>query len=122
MKSPYKHKMEIRNLIHKIKYSFNGLGTAFKNEGSFRIEVLLAFILIPLSFYASQSKIELLLMLSAILIVLIVELVNSAIELTLDRISLSKNNLTKRAKDIGSAAVFLSLGNLITTWLIIIFY
>ena len=114
--------MEIRNLIHKTKYSFNGLGTAFKNEDSFRIEVLLAFILIPLSFYASQSKIELILMLTATLIVLIVELVNSAIELTLDRISLSKNNLTKRAKDIGSAAVFLSLGNLITTWLIIIFY
>ena len=115
-------KMEIRNLIHKTKYSFNGLGTAFKNEDSFRIEVLLAFILIPLSFYASESKIELMLMLTSTLIVLIVELINSAIELTLDRISLSKNNLTKRAKDIGSAAVFLSLGNLITTWFIIIFY
>jgi len=82
----------------------------------------MTLILIPLAIYLSNNGIELVLLIFSTLLVPIVELLNSAIEATVDRISLEKHKLAKRAKDIGSAAVFLSLVNLSAVWLIIIFY
>ena len=82
----------------------------------------MTLILIPLAIYLSNNGIELVLLIFSTLLVPIVELLNSAIEATVDRISLEKPKLAKRAKDIGSAAVFLSLVNLSAVWLIIIFY
>lgn len=122
MESPFKGKTGIKRLINAIGYSFAGFKVAFKKEDAFRQEVLMTLILIPLAVYLSTSAIELVLLIFSTLLVPIVELLNSAIEATVDRISLEKHKLAKRAKDIGSAAVFLSLVNLSAVWLIVLFY
>ena len=122
MESPFKGKTGIKRLINAIGYSFAGFKVAFKKEDAFRQEVFMTLILVPLAIYISTNAIELVLLIFSTLLVPIVELLNSAIEATVDRISLEKHKLAKRAKDIGSAAVFLSLVNLSAVWLIIIFY
>jgi len=122
MESPFKGKTGIKRLINAISYSFAGFKVAFKKEDAFRQEVLMTLILVPLAIYLSTNAIELVLLIFSTLLVPIVELLNSAIEATVDRISLEKHKLAKRAKDIGSAAVFLSLVNLFAVWLVIIFY
>ena len=122
MESPFKGKTGIKRLINAIGYSFSGFKVAFKKEDDFRQEVLMTLILVPLAFYISVNTIELVILIFSTLLVPIVELLNSAIEATVDRISLEKHKLAKRAKDIGSAAVFLSLINLFAVWLIILFY
>ena len=122
MESPFKGKTGFKRLINATGYSFAGFKVAFKQEDAFRQEVLMTLILIPLAVYLSTNAIELVLLIFSTLLVPIVELLNSAIEATVDRISLEKHKLAKRAKDIGSAAVFLSLVNLSAVWLIIIFY
>ena len=121
MESPFKGKTGIKRLINAIGYSFSGFKVAFKKEDAFRQEVLMTLILVPLAFYISVNTIELVILIFSTLLVPIVELLNSAIEATVDRISLEKHKLAKRAKDIGSAAVFLSLINLFAVWLIILF-
>jgi len=122
MESPFKAKTGIKRLINAIGYSFSGFKAAFQNEDAFRQEVFLTIILVPLAFYIANNSLEIVLLLFSTLLVPIVELLNSAIEATVDRISLEQHKLAKRAKDIGSAAVFLSFVNLFAIWLIIIFY
>jgi diacylglycerol kinase (ATP) len=122
MESPFKGKTGIKRLINAIGYSFSGFKAAFQNEDAFRQEVFLTIVLVPLAFYIANNSLEIVLLLFSTLLVPIVELLNSAIEATVDRISLEQHKLAKRAKDIGSAAVFLSLVNLFTVWLVIIFY
>jgi diacylglycerol kinase (ATP) len=122
MESPFKGKTGIKRLINAIGYSFSGFKAAFQNEDAFRQEVFLTIVLVPLAFYIANNSLEIVLLLFSTLLVPIVELLNSAIEATVDRISLEQHKLAKRAKDIGSAAVFLSLVNLSAVWLIIIFY
>ena len=121
MESPFKGKTGIKRLINAIGYSFSGFKAAFQNEDAFRQEVFLTIVLVPLAFYIADSSLEIVLLLFSTLLVPIVELLNSAIEATVDRISLEQHKLAKRAKDIGSAAVFLSLVNLFAVWLVIIF-
>jgi diacylglycerol kinase (ATP) len=122
MESPFKGKTGIKRLINAIGYSFSGFKAAFQNEDAFRQEVFLTIVLVPLAFYIANNSLEIVLLLFSTLLVPIVELLNSAIEATVDRISLEQHKLAKRAKDIGSAAVFLSLVNLFAVWVIIIFY
>ena len=122
MESPFKGKTGIKRLINAFGYSLSGFKVAFAKEDAFRQEVFLSIILVTVAVYISNSSIELVLLIGSTLLVPIIELLNSAIEATVDRVSLDKHPLAKRAKDIGSAAVFLSLVNLIATWLIIIFY
>jgi diacylglycerol kinase (ATP) len=122
MESPFKGKTGIKRLINAIGYSFSGFKAAFQNEDAFRQEVFFTIVLVPLAFYIADSSLEIVLLLFSTLLVPIVELLNSAIEATVDRISLEQHKLAKRAKDIGSAAVFLSLVNLFAVWLIIIIY
>ena len=122
MESPFKGKTGIKRLINAIGYSFSGFKAAFQNEDAFRQEVFLTIVLVPLAFYIANNSLEIVLLLFSTLLVPIVELLNSAIEATVDRISLEQHKLAKRAKDIGSAAVFLSLVNLFSVWLVIIFY
>ena len=122
MESSFKGKTGIKRLINAIGYSFSGFKAAFQNEDAFRQEVFLTIVLVPLAFYIADSSLEIVLLLFSTLLVPIVELLNSAIEATVDRISLEQHKLAKRAKDIGSAAVFLSLVNLFAVWLIIIIY
>jgi len=101
-------------------YSMAGLRAAFQNEAAFRQEVLLALILIPLAWFLPVTGIGKALMIGAILLVLIVELLNSAIEATVDRISIELHPLAKRAKDIGSAAVFVALANVVIVWALVL--
>jgi len=120
MKSPYKGKTGIKRLANAFTYSVAGTLAAFKHEDAFRQEVILSIVLIPLSIYLGQTPIEQVLMIASILLIIIVELLNSSLEATVDRISVKRHKLSKRAKDIGSAAVFFSLVNAAVIWFLIL--
>jgi diacylglycerol kinase (ATP) len=120
MKSPYKGKTSIKRLINAFGYSISGTFAAFKHEDAFRQEVILAVILTPAALYFGETAIEQALMVSSLLFIIVVELLNSAIEATVDRISVKHHKLAKRAKDIGSAAVFFSLINASAIWFFIL--
>ncbi len=109
MESPYKGKTGMRRLWNAFFYSLDGFRAAYKHEDAFRQEVLLAVITIPLALWLPASHVGKALMIGSILLVLVVELLNSAVEATVDRISLDDHELAKRAKDTGSAAVVVSL-------------
>jgi len=120
MESPHKGKTGITRLVNAFKYSCAGLKEAYRNEDAFRTEVALAIVLIPLAFFINHEMQGRALMIASVMLVIIVELLNSAIEATVDRISLDDHNLAKRAKDIGSAAVLISLINLIVVWVLVL--
>ena len=119
--SPHKGKTGLRRVWNALFYSLDGLAAAFRHEDAFRQEVFLAAILIPAAFFTPASGTGKALMVGAVLLVLIVELLNSAVEAAVDRISLENHLLAKRAKDIGSAAVFISLVNVPAVWLLVLF-
>lgn len=116
----YKGKTGLRRLWNAFHYSLAGFSAAFKNEDAFRQESLLALALIPTALFLPVTPTNKAMMIASVLLVLIVELLNSAVEATVDRISLEDHLLAKRAKDIGSAAVLLSLVNLIVVWLFVL--
>ena len=120
MKSPYKGKTGIKRLANAFTFSVAGTLAAFKHEDAFRQEVILSIVLIPLAIYLGQTAIEQALMITSILLIIIVELLNSSVEATVDRISVKRHKLSKRAKDIGSAAVFFSLVNATVIWFLIL--
>lgn len=120
MESPYKGKTGLRRLLNAFGYSCAGLRAAYKNEDAFRQEIMLAVILLPLAFWMEPAAVGRALMVGSVLLLIIVELLNSAIEATVDRISLDNHLLAKRAKDIGSAAVLVSLINLAVVWLLVL--
>jgi len=120
MKSPYKGKTGLRRLINAFGYSIAGTFAAFKHEDAFRQEAILTAILTPVALHYGATAIEQALMISSLLLVIIVELLNSSIEATVDRISVKHHKLAKRAKDIGSAAVFFSLINAAVIWFLIL--
>jgi diacylglycerol kinase (ATP) len=120
MKSPYKGKTGLRRLINAFGYSIAGTLAAFKHEDAFRQEVILAVILTPAAIYYGETPNDQALMISSLLLIIIVELLNSSIEATVDRISVKHHKLAKRAKDIGSAAVFFSLINAAVIWFLIL--
>ena len=121
MESPYKGKTGLRRLLNAFGYSMAGIKAAYQNEDAFRQEVVMAIVLIPLAIYIGGSGMERAIMIASVMLVIIVELLNSSIEATVYRISLENHNLAKRAKDIGSAAVLLSLVNLVLVWGLLIF-
>lgn len=118
MESPHKGKTGLQRVWNAMMYSLEGLRAAFRHEDAFRQEVLLAVILIPTALFTSVSPVGKALMIASVLLVLIVELINSAIEAAVDHTSLADHQLAKRAKDIGSAAVLLSLINVVSVWLL----
>jgi len=120
MKSPYKGKTGIKRLVNAFGYSIAGTLAAFKHEDAFRQEVILTAILTPIAIYYGETAIDQALMISSLLLIIIVELLNSSIEATVDRISIKHHKLAKRAKDIGSAAVFFSLINAAVIWFLIL--
>ena len=120
MKSPYKGKTGIKRLINAFGYSIAGTLAAFKHEDAFRQEVVLAVVLTPVALYFGDTAIHQALMIGSLLFIIIVELLNSSIEATVDRISVKHHKLAKRAKDIGSAAVFFSLINATVIWFLIL--
>ncbi|MBS4095990.1 MAG: diacylglycerol kinase [Sulfuricella sp.] len=113
---PLKGKTGLKRVWNATLYSFAGLGAAWKHEDAFRQETLLALAMLPLAWLLGDNNLARAAMIASVLLVLIVELLNSAIEAVVDRISLENHHLAKRAKDIGSAAVFLSLINVLVIW------
>jgi diacylglycerol kinase (ATP) len=101
-------------------FSINGLRVAWTGEAAFRQELVLAAVLIPVALLLPTGLTQKALLISCALLVLIVELVNSAIEAVVDRISLDRHELAGRAKDIGSAAVLVSLANLVLVWTLVL--
>jgi diacylglycerol kinase (ATP) len=120
IESPYKGKTGLRRIISAARYSVDGLIAAARNEDAFRQELIGALVFVPLAFWVGRTGFERALLIGSVLLVLIVELLNSAIEAAVDRISFENHHLAKRAKDIGSAAVLLALVAAGTTWLLIL--
>jgi diacylglycerol kinase (ATP) len=121
MESPHKGKTGLRRLINATGYSLSGFAAAARHEDAFRQELILAAVLVPLGLWLGENGVARALLVGCVLLVLIVELLNSAIEATVDRVSLDDHSLAKRAKDIGSAAVMLSLLNVAVTWFLVLF-
>lgn len=119
--SPHKGRTGMRRIRNALFYSFAGFAAAFRHEDAFRQEVFAAAFLVPLAVVLPASGVGRALMVASVLLVLIVELLNSAVEATVDRISLENHQLAKRAKDIGSAAVFLSLLDVPIVWGLVLF-
>lgn len=116
MESPHKGKTGLTRLWKAFGYSIAGFRAAYKHEDAFRQEILLAAVLIPLALWLPVSHIGKALMIGSVLLLIIIELLNSAIEAAVDRISLETHDLAKRAKDIGSSAVLVSLINVVVVW------
>lgn len=116
MPESFKGKKGLRRLWNALGYSRDGLAAAWKNEAAFREEILLASITMPLAIYLGKTGAERGLMLGSILLILIVEILNSAIEAVVDKASPEMHELAKRAKDMGSAAVLFSLINAAIIW------
>lgn len=119
--SPHKGRSGLRRVVNAFGYSMSGLAAAYRNEAAFRQEVLLAAVLVPLALLLPASGTGHALMVGSVMLVLVVELLNSAIEATVDRVSLDDHALAKRAKDIGSAAVMVALVNVPITWALVLF-
>ncbi|MDH4391546.1 MAG: diacylglycerol kinase [Aquabacterium sp.] len=109
MNNPHKMRTGIDRVLHAFVYSMHGLRAAVRFESAFRQEAALAVVLLPAAFWLGRSWIEVALLAGSVLLVMIVELLNSAIEAVVDRVSLDLHELAKRAKDYGSAAVLMSL-------------
>jgi diacylglycerol kinase (ATP) len=114
--SPYKGKTGLRRVWNALGYSMAGLRAAYQCEDAFRQEVWLALLLVPMAVFLPVPWIGRGLMIASVLIVLVVELLNSAIEAVVDRVGLEDHRLAKRAKDIGSAAVLVSLLTVGVVW------
>lgn len=119
--SPHKGRTGLKRVWKALFYTFDGMRAAFRHEDAFRQEVFLAALLIPAALFTPASGPGKALMIAVVLLVLVVELLNSAIEAAVDRISLENHALAKRAKDIGSAAVFLALINVPVVWGLVLF-
>jgi diacylglycerol kinase (ATP) len=119
--SPHKGKTGLARIWNALRYSLDGLRAALRHEDAFRLEIAVAALLVPGAFFTPAGGTGKALMIAAVLLVLIVELLNSAVEAAVDRISLENHKLAKRAKDIGSAAVLLSLINVPVVWLLVLF-
>ncbi|MBT8428912.1 MAG: diacylglycerol kinase [Gammaproteobacteria bacterium] len=111
----------LTRIVRAFGYSLQGLGAALRHEAAFRQELMLAALLLPPGLWLGESGVERALLTGSWVLVLIVELLNSAIEATVDRFGPEHHVLCGRAKDIGSAAVFLSIGLAIMVWALIIF-
>ena len=106
----------VERLVKATGYSFQGLKAAYKNETAFRQELLLALLLVPAGIVLGETGVEKALLIGCVILVLIVELLNSAVEAVVDRFGGESHRLSGLAKDIGSAAVFMSLVNVFVIW------
>lgn len=110
----------LKRLILATGYSWKGLKASWQNEEAFRQETILAVVLIPLALFLDVSQIQSILMIGSVLLLLIVEILNSAIEAVVDLVTKEKHELAGRAKDMGSAAVMLALINVFVVWVVIL--
>ncbi|KRO93442.1 MAG: diacylglycerol kinase [SAR92 bacterium BACL26 MAG-121220-bin70] len=109
-----------RRLVLTTKHSIQGIDSALRTQEAFRCEMLASVILLPLALYVATDYLQLILLVGTVLMVLIVELLNTGIEVVVDRISLEFHELSGRAKDVGSAAVLISLILFLAVWGVII--
>ena len=116
LESPHKGQRGLQRLLNALFYSLSGLKLAFHHESAFRQEVALAAFLLPLACLVNVSAAERVLLFGSVLFVLVVELLNSSVEAAIDRIGFDTHRLSKRAKDLGSAAVLVALVMLAITW------
>lgn len=117
--TPPVNKPDHRGLYHVLKafgYSMKGLRAALKYEEAFRLELIALVVMLPLALLLGQTAVERVLLIGSLFLVLIVELINSAVEAVVDRIGIEHHKLSGRAKDIGSAAVFMALLNVGVVW------
>lgn len=114
-----KGKKGLRRLINAAGYSMKGLSAAYKNEAAFREETLLACVLIPIALFLPVTAVETVLLIGSVLLLMLVEILNSAVEAVVDRIGPELHPLSGRAKDMGSAAVFIAMIILGVTWIFI---
>ena len=114
-----KNESLIGHIINAFRYTFAGLKSAWKNELAFRGEVVVVTIMLPLGIWLGRSAVERALLIASILLILLTELLNSALEAVVDRIGPERHELSKRAKDMGSAAAFISMVTAALVWIII---
>jgi len=117
---PPKRTTGIRRIINAIGYSIEGLKSAFKTEAAFRQELAIFAVFAPIAFALDVTTVERVLLISSLFLILIVEIINTAFESTIERISTEWHHLSKITKDLGSAAVLLSLINAGVIWIIIL--
>ena len=111
----------VRRLMLASINSLRGVRSAFQSEAAFRQELALAVVLIPLGLWLGDSPVEKVLLVASVLFVLVVELLNTAIEAVVDRVGLEHHVLSGRAKDVGSAAVLVALVLMVTVWALLLF-
>jgi diacylglycerol kinase (ATP) len=111
----------IKRIINAFGYSMKGLRAAFKHESAFRQETVLLIILLPIAFLLGQNIVDYSILIGSLMLVIIVELLNSAVEAVVDRVGDEHHKLAGRAKDIGSAAVFVALVNVGVIWSMYVF-
>ncbi|MBW2443359.1 MAG: diacylglycerol kinase [Deltaproteobacteria bacterium] len=109
----------IDHIVNAFRYTFAGFKSAWQNELAFRGEVAVVTVMLPLGIWLGQSAAERALLIVSLLLILITELVNSALEAVVDRIGPQRHELSKRAKDLGSAAAFVSMVAAALVWIII---
>lgn len=112
----------LTHLIKATGYSIQGLKSAFKHEAAFRHELAICCVLFPLAFWLGESAVEIALLIGSALLVIAFELLNSAVEAVVDRIGTERHELSGRAKDLGSAAVFVAMVNVVLVWALIIIF
>lgn len=117
MTNPHKGRTGLDRVVRATGYSMAGLTAAYRGESAFRQEFWLAAVLLPLAFWVGRGWVEVALLIGSLMLVLIVELLNSGIEAAIDRVSFEIHDLSKRAKDLASAAVLLSLVLCAGIWL-----
>ncbi|WP_423601063.1 diacylglycerol kinase [Roseateles sp. MS654] len=109
MSNPHKGRTGLNRILHAAGYSWAGLVAAYRGESAFRQETWMTLVGLPLAFWLGRDWVQVALLAGSLILVLIVELLNSAVEAAIDRVSFELHELSKRAKDIASAAVLLSL-------------
>jgi len=120
MNNPHKGATGMRRILNATRYSYDGLAAAIRHEDAFRQELMLTAVLVPLGLWLGNDGVERALLSGSVLMVLAVELLNSAIEAVVDRVSLEDHELAKRAKDYGSAAVMIALATTGIVWLVLL--
>ena len=121
MESTHKSKGGLRRIADATRYSLDGLVAALRHEHAFRQELIAIAVLAPVGWVLGANGIQRALLIGCLVVVLIVELLNAAVEAVVDRVSLERHDLAKRAKDLGSAAVMLSIVNAAIVWALVLF-
>jgi diacylglycerol kinase (ATP) len=116
MNHPHKARVGMQRLVHATGYSMAGLLAAWRHERAFRLECMLAAVLVPAAWWLGRTWTEAAVLAGSVMLVLVIELINSAIEAVVDRVSAELHPLSKRAKDIGSAAVMVSIITCAMLW------